>query len=578
MFKRVKNKVVYRVTLAFFLCVFLPILIFIVVIFWRIGDMTNEQNLENINNSLITFEQAVWKEIYDYDPAINTLISSKEIINYINNPNDEKTTDEVGNIITDYTSENGLELSNLSFYTYNDYDYSIGCFKYVDKVKNDDWYRKFFIDSVDDKWYSVNQDNKYMLIKLIKIHDNRNEEIGVLRIEFNLKHLIYTVSHSLENNNIFFATDIDGQDIYFDENTRLFKDREKAPRVFSSVISKLHQGNKGVVTLDNSLAVVKIFSELDIIIGCGIESSAVSRGHTTIITSLVFTIIILIIFAIIFYYYLYKIFATLKHDLATVDDLVENNPSGRLAIKYDDEIGDIERQYNNLLDKIEKLTKNIVLKERLRKSSEIAMLQSQLTPHFIYNVINHFRMRAEINEDYDMADSIAKFGKLMRYNMMNRDFVTTLKEELISLRYYLDLESMRFSNQMEFSIECESGIDDAKVPKCLFQPIVENSIKYGKGPDKVLKIDISIKLRDNKILISIRDNGKGTDEKTVQSLNSQFQSGYYIVGVPTDVSTKIGLKNINHRIRLIYDDSYHLKISSKESEYFEVSIEIPFER
>lgn len=577
MFKRVKNKVVFRVTLAYFLCVFLPILLFLIVVFWRIGDMTNEKNLENVNNSLISFEQAVWKEIYDHDPAINSLISSKDIIEYINHPYDEKNIDKVGDLINNYTSETGLEFNNISFYTYKDYPYTISNFKYVDTVKNNDWYRKFFADSVDSKWYTIGSADKHLLLKIVKIYDNSNNEIGILRVDFNLKHLLYTIAHSMENNNIFFAIDIDGQDIYFDENSRLFEDRGEAPNTFASVISKLHQGNKGVINLDDSVAVVKIFSEFDIIIGCGIENNVIANGHTTIITSLIFTVFILIVFAVIFYYYLYKIFKTLQRDLAMVDDFVENNPSGRLTIKYDDEIGDIERQYNNLLDKIEKLTKNIVLKERLRKNSEIAMLQSQLTPHFIYNVINHFRMRAEINQDYDMADSIAKFGKLMRYNMMNRDFVTTLKEELVSLRYYLDLETMRFSNQMKFSIECEDGIDKAKVPKCIFQPIVENSLKYGKTPNKVLEIDISIKRIEDDIFISIRDNGKGADAKTVQSLNSQFQSGYYIVGVPTDVSTKIGLKNINHRIRLIYDDTYHLRVHSKESEYFEVLIKIPLE-
>ncbi len=577
MFKRVKNKVVFRVTLAYFICVFLPIFLFFIIVFWRIGNMTDEKNFENINNSLISFEQAIWKEVYDYEPDINSLASSNDIIEYINQPDNEEITNKVVNIINDYTAKNNLEYNDITFYTYKNHPYTIDHFKHVNTVESEDWYRKFFADSVNSKWYSIYSEEKHLLVKIIKIFDKNNNEIGIIRFDFNLKHLVYSIAHSLQNNNTLFAIDIDGFDVYFDDNSQLFKDREKSPDVFSIAVSKLHQGNKGVVSMDDSTAVIKIFSEFDIIIGCGIENNAITNGHTTIITSLVFTVLILIVFAVIFYYYLYKIFATLKRDLAMVDDFVENNPSGRLAIKYDDEIGDIERQYNNLLDKIEKLTKNIVLKERLRKNSEIAMLQSQLTPHFIYNVINHFRMRAEINQDYDMADSIAKFGKLMRYNMMNRDFVTTLKEEIVSLKYYLDLEIMRFSNQLEFSIECEQGIDKAKVPKCIFQPIVENSLKYGKNPNKVLKIDIVIKRIDDDIYISIRDNGKGADKKTVQSLNSQFQSGYYIVGVPTEVSTKIGLKNINHRIRLLYDDSYHLRVESEESEYFEVLIKIPLE-
>ena len=577
MFKRVKNRVVYRVTLAYIMCVFLPILLFLVIVFWRIGDMTAKKNIENINNSLISFEQAIWKEIYDYDPAISTLISSNAICNYIENPESEVNIAEVGNLINNYTSKNVMEFNSIKFYTYKDYPYTLNYFESANKVKNEDWYRTFFVDSVKDKWYTVYSGQRHSLIKVCKIYDTENNEIGILRVDLNLKHLIYSVSHSLQNKNTLFAVDADGYDIYFDEMSQLYHDRENDPDIFVDGISKLHQGNKGIISLENATAVVKIFSEFDFIIGCGIKSDAISSGYATIITTLVFTVLILIVFAAIFYYYLYKIFSTLKRDLSMVDDFVENNPSGRLAIKYDDEIGDIERRYNTLLDKIEKLTKNIVLKERLRKNSEIAMLQTQMTPHFIYNVINYFRMRAEINKDYDMADSIAKFGKLMRYNMMNRDFVTTLKEELVSLRYYLDLEAMRFSDQMVFTIECEQGIDNVKVPKCIFQPIVENSLKYGKLPNKILFIDINIKTVDDDIVISIKDNGVGADKMTVQSLNSQFESGYYIFGSPTETSTKIGLKNINHRIRLIYDDSYHLKVESVESEYFEVFIKIPLE-
>lgn len=126
-------------------------------------------------------------------------------------------------------------------------------------------------------------------------------------------------------------------------------------------------------------------------------------------------------------------------------------------------------------------------------------------------------------------------------------------------------------------VSCAQGIDKVKVPKCIIQPIVENSLKYGKLPNKILRIDIKIKIVDDDILISIRDNGVGADKMTVQSLNSQFESGYYMFGSQTETSTKIGLKNINHRIRLIYDDSYHLKVESVESEYFEVFIKIPLE-
>ncbi len=577
MFKKMRYKVIFRVTLAYFVCVFLPILIFLIIGFINMGRMTSEENLERINDSLISFEQALWKEVYDYDSTINSIATSEEVRNYVSSPKNSEFMANVASFLEDYTSEHYLEINGINFYTYKKQPYSLNVFGHVSTVQNESWYKNFFADSVDQKWYPIYSGQKHLLVKVMKIFDNNGNQTGILRVDLNLKHLIYSTAHSIQNGNTFFAVDSDGVDIYFDDTSKLYEDRIESSKLFSDSYSKLHQGNKEIINHKKTTAVVKIFSEFDIIIGCGMDNNTVVKSYNAIIFSLLFTVLILIIFAIIFYYYLFKIFATLKRDLNMVGDYVENNPSGRLAIKYDDEIGDIERQYNNLLDKIEKLTKNIILKERLRKNSEIAMLQSQLNPHFIYNVINHFRMRAEINEDYDMADSIAKFGKLMRYNMMNRDFVTTLKEEIMNLRYYLDLELMRFSNQLEFNIDCETGIDKAKVPKCILQPIVENSLKYGKMPNGILKVNVSIKRIDDDIHISIRDNGKGADAKTVQSLNAQFQSGYYMVGIPTESSTRIGLKNINQRIGLIYDDSYHLTVNSEESEYFEVLIKIPLE-
>ena len=186
-------------------------------------------------------------------------------------------------------------------------------------------------------------------------------------------------------------------------------------------------------------------------------------------------------------------------------------------------------------------------------------------------------MEAEIKEDYAMADSIAKFGKLMRYNMMNRNYITTLKDELSNLKYYLELEVLRFPGRIRYAIECPVGYDDVRVPKFIFQPIVENSVKYAKTNGEIIKIGINVAPRDKDIYITLRDNGRGVDKRTLQSLNAQFESGYYKQSAEGAASTKVGLKNINQRLRLIYDDSYHLTVSSEENEYFEVCIRIPME-
>ncbi len=578
MFKNLRSKIIFRVTVAFIACVILPVLLFLSFAYINVAESSQEKNLEMIDNALNSYEQSVWKSIYDYGAQIERVAQSDDVLRYIENPQDTEIADRVKDTVYEYTSEQFAVYNSFNFYTYKDTDYSLSFFKDVSEVENQSWYRNFFDRNLDTQWFPLTQNGEHLLVNIQRIFDKELNEVGILRAELNLEYIAYSYSYPLRKSSTLFMFSQDGEIIYFNNNSQCYKDVKQSPNAFSSAFSQLESGQKSTVDLKNTTVIMKTFDEFDIVIGCGIDNDNLPDTFSMASVSLLFTMLILTAFAVVFYYYIIKIFTTLKKDIVLVEDYVENNPAGRLSVRYNDEIGDIERQYNLLLDKIEKLTKNIVLKERLRKNSEIAMLQSQLNPHFIYNVINHFRMKAEINEDYEMADSIAKFGKLMRYNMMNRDFVTTIKEELASLRYYFDLETMRFSNQVEFNIDCQPNIDSAKVPKCILQPIVENSLKHGKVPNRVLHIDVIIREVENDINIIIRDNGKGADAMTLQSLNAQFQSGYYIAGAETEVSTKIGLKNINQRIRLLYDDRYHLSVNSVLTEYFEVVIKIPAER
>lgn len=575
--KKMRTRIIFRVTAAFLLCIFLPILLFLIFGYMRIGDMIKEENLQGIHDSLLDFEQEFHRQIYHYDDVIDSIAKSGDIIQYIENSNDLYYENSVREYIDEYTADADSVYKDIEFFTYSNKEFSLKNFSNVGAVENENWYIDFFASQSSEHWYSDFSGDKHRIIKLIKLYDRDQKELGVMRVSMDLDKLAYAVVYNFKEKDTLFVTTPDGEEVYFSHTSGCFDDFNSKKGSFASAILKMREDVEDTFVFERTTVTMKRLSDYRIIIGSAVDNDKQPESFTAVKLSIFFTIFILIIFAAIFYYYIFKIFTTLRRDISLVEDYVENNPSGRLAVKYNNEIGDIERQYNILLGNIEKLTKNIVLKERLRKNAEISMLQSQLNPHFIYNVINHFRMQAEINEDYDMADSIAKFGKLMRYYMVTRDYMITLKEELVNLKYFLELEMLRFTNQIEFEIDCQKGIDGVKVPKCILQPIIENSIKYGKRQGNILKIDILIREENGDIRIVIRDNGRGVDEFTLQSLNAQFRSGYYIAGAETEVSTKIGLKNINQRIRLIYNDEYHLSVNSVENEFFEVTIRIPAE-
>ena len=573
--KRIQSKIIFRITVAFFVGVFLPIFLFLIFGFMRINKMLDDDNYSTARDSLRTFEQSLYKQVSHYDGVIDSIAKSENIIDYIKSPSNEIQAEKVSSFLDEFTLLQSGVYKAIDFYVYMDDEYALTHFGSMRSIQNEAWCIDFFAANVAEQWSPDLTDGDYALIKTVKLFDQQQRELGVVRIKISLNQVIHSVVYLSKDKNRLFVITEDGGDVYFNDEFAYHSEMKTVTKNYDDTLVLVRHGSEQNVNLKKTIVALKPISKFSIIIGsCSLKSEN-AGGYIAAKGSVFFMILILSIFAVIFYYYIIKIFATLKRDIEQVGGIINNNSSGRLLIRHDNEIGDIERQYNVLLDKIEKLTKSIVLKERMRKNAEISMLQSQMNPHFIYNVINHFRMQAEINKDYEMANAIAKFGKLMRYSMMNRDYITTLKEELQYLKHFLELETLRFPGQVEFEINHPSGLERIKVPKFILQPIVENSIKYAKRTNHILRIEINITETENDVCISIRDNGNGVDDSTVRLLNSQFESGYYRQG--NEISTKIGLKNINQRISLIYNNDYRLSVNSEQGKFFEVFLRIPME-
>jgi hypothetical protein len=145
--------------------------------------------------------------------------------------------------------------------------------------------------------------------------------------------------------------------------------------------------------------------------------------------------------------------------------------------------------------------------------SEMKALRSQMNPHFIFNAINSIQHYVLTNEK-DLANKyLVKFSKLMRNILdLSKEELISVREELETVRLYLEIEALRFNNAFEFSINCDDRILNGEVllPPLLIQPFVENAIWHGlllKEGKKVLTIDI--KENGGNITISIDDNGIG---------------------------------------------------------------------
>lgn len=148
--------------------------------------------------------------------------------------------------------------------------------------------------------------------------------------------------------------------------------------------------------------------------------------------------------------------------------------------------------------------------------------------------------------------------------------VRAIAEEFRITGSYLNILRQRLNGNLEYSWDF-SNVDMAfRIPKLLFQPLIENTVIHGRRDNSsVISITLSLHSDDNgMLLITVRDNGRGITEETLSTINDNLNS-------PEMDSSHIGLTNTAKRIRLIYGEKSFMKIESKESEYTSVIIGIP---
>ncbi len=145
---------------------------------------------------------------------------------------------------------------------------------------------------------------------------------------------------------------------------------------------------------------------------------------------------------------------------------------------------------------------------------KVVALQSQMNPHFIFNSLNSIKLHIIKNNKENAVYYLNKFSKLIRKILASsREKNVSLQEELETAELYINIENIRFKNEIEFKLAIEEGLNLAtiKIPPLILQPFIENAIWHGlslKEGKKELSIEVS-KNRNDFVSICISDNGIG---------------------------------------------------------------------
>ena len=241
-----------------------------------------------------------------------------------------------------------------------------------------------------------------------------------------------------------------------------------------------------------------------------------------------------------------------------------------------DEFGELGIELNTMLDRIQKLMDETLHRELLVKDAQIKALQNQINNHFIYNVLESIKMMAEIDEKYEIADTVASFGELLRYSMRWKSGYVMVEAEIDQIRNYLALVNLWYDDEIGLSMELPQEILCQEIPKMSLQPIVENAIGHGM---REFTEDTCIYMKGEIIedicYIHITDYGCGLEETELEKLRKRLS------GEIEDTSGQengIGLKNVHDRLQIGFGPDYGIVIDSRKHAFTEVTVKIPYQK
>jgi len=210
--------------------------------------------------------------------------------------------------------------------------------------------------------------------------------------------------------------------------------------------------------------------------------------------------------------------------------------------------------YRLIIDKI-KSDKLLQERENENLKTELSFLRSQVSPHFMFNVLNNMVALARKRSE-QLEPSLIKLSSLMRYMLYETDEQkVALEKEIEYLQSYIDLQKQRFGKNVAINTCFEEGNENYDIEPMLLIPFVENAFKHGTGLIQDAEIDIELKAKNHILYFTVSNkyNAEKEDQK--------------------DRTSGIGLTNVERRLNLLYAKNHTLLITKKDG-WFTVSLQL----
>ncbi|MFC0469034.1 sensor histidine kinase [Halalkalibacter kiskunsagensis] len=233
-----------------------------------------------------------------------------------------------------------------------------------------------------------------------------------------------------------------------------------------------------------------------------------------------------------------------------------------------DDLGVIAETFNETLDELNRYINEVYFSKLKQKEAELANLQAQINPHFLYNTLEAIRMKSLAEGGKTTAEMIVQLSQLFRHSLKTAELVS-IEDEWNHAHQYIELFKNRFPGQLSSDFKIKESVRHKDVPPFILQPLIENFLIHGfKQHSNENELQITIYDKGNALFIEIVDNGKGIKKDELMNIKSRLRNG-------EGSSNSIGLANVNQRIQLKYGNDFGVEIDSNPDVKTVVTVRLP---
>ena len=403
------------------------------------------------------------------------------------------------------------------------------------------------------------EDNQTVLNIATKIQNN-NDTIGYIVSSIHSQDFTYLFSNQLSNDEGFGIISKENEPIYINSILET-----------SGIFDKLHYAwisnskyddyfNDYYITIQN----IENTGFKQIVVHPKVlSSSTMNRMYLMVGLLAVLSFIVCIIVA-------QKTTTSFTQPINQMNQAMKQVQEGKLdtsiPVLRNDEFGVLSQNFNVMTQELSNFLEQKIETQRKLADIQIAMMQAQLNPHFLYNTLDTIKWMAKSAKVEPISQLSQKLARILRTSIVKEQFIT-IGEEFQICSDYGEIQNIRFQGKYQFLFDCPKDLLSYKIPKLIIQPLVENAIIHGLRMKEAGIIKVFASKNNDAIILSVQDNGIGIDDEMMQFINTHQWK---------QIDGHIGMYNVDSILRLHYGVNSGLHAQRLEEGGTLIQITLPY--